>query len=76
MDYLPTRLYKYIGERKQWIQVDKSSTDTYKYNREYISYLAEKVIAGEYDVELLSETEQQELEKYLVAQENKDAKDE
>ena len=76
VDYLPTRLYKFIGERKQWIQIDKSSTDTYKYNREYISYLADKVIAGEYDVELLSETEQQELEKYLVAQENKDAKDE
>ena len=74
VDYLPTRLYKYIGERKQWIQIDKTLTDTFKYNREYISYLADKVISGEYDVELLSATEQQELEKYLVEQENKDGK--
>ncbi len=76
VDYLPTRLYKHNGERKQWIQIDKASTDTYKYNKEYISYLADKVVAGEYDIELLSETEQQELEKYLVEQEKKDAKDE
>ena len=74
VDYLPTRLYKYIGERKQWIQIDKTLTDTFKYTREYISYLADKVISGEYDVELLSATEQQELEKYLVEQENKDGK--
>jgi hypothetical protein len=37
VDYLPNRLYKYNGTK--WIQVDKSKTDTYSYDEQYIQFL-------------------------------------
>jgi hypothetical protein len=59
VDYLPTKLFKYNG--RQWIEVDKNSTDTYSYDNDYINYLIEKISSGEYDPELLSEGEKAQL---------------
>jgi len=59
VDYLPTKLFKYNG--RQWIEIDKNSTDTYSYDNDYINYLIEKISSGEYDPELLSEGEKAQL---------------
>jgi hypothetical protein len=57
VDYLPNRLYKYNGTK--WIQVDKSKTDTYSYDEQYIQFLIEKLQSGEYDLDQLSASEQE-----------------
>lgn len=63
VDRLPTELFKYNGQ--QWIGIDKSSTDTYAYDEKYIDLLIDKIAAGEYDVDLLSDSEQQQMQKRL-----------
>jgi hypothetical protein len=55
VDRLPSVVYKYNG--KDWMEVDKNLTDSYTYNTAYIDHLIERIASGEYDPELLSETE-------------------
>jgi hypothetical protein len=62
-DVLPTRLYKYNGD--DWILVDKTLTDTYAHDRRYIDFLIEKISRGEYDPELLTDSERAEIESRL-----------
>jgi hypothetical protein len=62
--YIPSRLFKYNGNK--WIEVDKSLTDSYAYNNAYIEYLVDKIDRGEYDPELLSPAEQQQIELKLT----------
>jgi len=61
VDYLPNKLFKHNGFK--WIEVDKNKTDSYTYDEQYIQYLIEKIRSGEYEIDQLSETEQD-----LVAQ--------
>jgi hypothetical protein len=63
VDFLPARLFKFNGVK--WIEVDKAATDSYTYNEEYIKYLIDKINSGEYDVETLSESEQEQIREYL-----------
>ena len=56
LDSRPTRIYKYNGTK--WIEVDKTLSDLYTYDVAYIDWLIEKIAAGEYDPELLTESEQ------------------
>jgi hypothetical protein len=58
--YIPSKLFKYNGNK--WIEVDKSLTDSYAYNNAYIEYLMDKIATGEYDPELLSSAEQEQIE--------------
>lgn len=58
--YIPSKLFKYNGTK--WIEVDKSLTDSYAYNSDYIEYLMDKIVTGEYDPELLSPAEQEQIE--------------
>jgi hypothetical protein len=62
--YIPSKLFKYNGTK--WIEVDKSLSDSYAYNTAYIEYLVGKVASGEYDPELLSSAEQQQIETKLT----------
>jgi hypothetical protein len=62
-DILPTRLYKYNGD--DWILVDKTMTDTYAHDQRYIDFLIDKISRGEYDPELLTESERAEIESRL-----------
>ena len=62
--YIPTKLFKYNGIK--WIEVDKSLTDSYAYNTAYIEYLMDKIVSGEYDPDLLSPAEQQQIETKLT----------
>ena len=62
-DYLPDRLFKWNGTK--WIEVDKNSTDSYTYNQAYIQHLIQKLEAGEYEIEDLSDAEQAQVEQQI-----------
>ena len=62
-DYLPDRLFKWNGIK--WIEVDKATTDSYTYNQAYIKHLIEKLEAGEYEIEDLSDAEQAQVEQQI-----------
>lgn len=62
-DYLPDRLFKWNGIK--WIEVDKTTTDSYTYNQAYIQYLIQKLEAGEYEIEDLSDAEQAQVEQQI-----------
>jgi hypothetical protein len=64
VDQMPNRVYKFEG--KSWIEVQKEVSDTYLYDEEYIKHLVAKIQTGEYDVDLLSESERQQIEIYLT----------
>ena len=55
VDVMPNRVYKYNGN--DWIVVDKNINDNYTYDTAYIDHLIEKIASGEYDPELLSDRE-------------------
>jgi hypothetical protein len=63
VDSLPNRVYKYEG--RKWIEVQKEQSDTYLHNQKYIKYLIDKIEKGEYDLDLLSETEKEQIELFL-----------
>jgi hypothetical protein len=66
VDSLPNRVYKYDG--RKWIEVQKDQSDTYLYNQKYIKYLVEKIEKGEYDLDLLSDSEKEQIELFLKNQ--------
>jgi hypothetical protein len=63
VDRIPSALYKFNGSR--WIEVDKSLSDQYAYNTAYIDHLISKIESGEYDPDLLSSVEQDQIEHRL-----------
>jgi hypothetical protein len=69
VDYLPSRLYKWND--KKWIEVDKEKTDQFAYDQMYIKHLIEKIDLGEYEIELLTEIEQEQIQRYLNDPANK-----
>lgn len=60
---MPTQLFKFNGDR--WIQVDKNQTDSYTYNPAYIDFLIERLSSGQYDPDLLTESEKARIETKL-----------
>ena len=60
VDRLPSALYKYNG--RIWIEIDKNLTDDYAYDENYIDHLIQKLASGEYDPDLLSAAEQEQIE--------------
>lgn len=65
VDAFPNRAYKFNGTR--WIEINKKLTDIHLTN-EYLEFLVEKIANGEYDIEILSENEQQMVEDYIKKQ--------
>jgi hypothetical protein len=63
VDSMPNRLYKYNGT--DWIVVDKSLSDSYTYDTAYIEHLINKISTGEYDPDLLSDSEREQVAHYL-----------
>ena len=57
VDYLPNKLFKFNGQK--WIEVDKSKTDSYTYDEQYILFLIDKLQSGEYELDQLSASEQE-----------------
>jgi hypothetical protein len=58
-DAVPNRLFKHNGGT--WIEIDKNISDSYTYNTFYIDYLIDKIALGEYDPDLLSESESEQV---------------
>ena len=67
-DYVPTKLFKFNGQK--WIEVSKELTDGYVANTAYIDFLMKKIESGEYDPDLLSDSELLEIETYLKSKGN------
>jgi hypothetical protein len=63
VDRMPSALYKFNGSR--WIEVDKSLSDQYAYDTAYIDHLISKIDSGEYDPDLLSDAERDQIEQHL-----------
>jgi len=63
VDVLPNRVFKYDGKR--WYEINKETTDAYLQDENYIKFLIEKLEAGEYDIETLSDKEREQIEYYL-----------
>ena len=59
-DFRPTRLFKWNDTK--WIEVNKNATDAYSYNDAYIQFLADKLFSGEYQLDDLTEAEQQQVQ--------------
>ena len=59
VDYLPTKQYKWNGLK--WIEISKDVA----YDEAYIKHLIEKLDSGEYDVDLLTAAEQEQISRYL-----------
>lgn len=68
VDVMPNRVFKFDGQK--WIEVAKDKTDTYLYDQEYLKYLIAQIDQGLYDVELLSESEQDQIKAYLNGNQN------
>jgi hypothetical protein len=64
VDRLPSLLYKFNGS--SWIEVDKVLNDRYAYDEAYIDHLISKIDTGEYDPELLSDAERDQIERRLT----------
>ena len=63
VDNLPHTLYKWNG--KKWINVDKEQNSSYAINNQYLEHLIAQISNGEYDPDLLSDKEREELTEYL-----------
>ena len=63
VDIMPSVLYKYNGTI--WIAVDKNLSDSYTYDSAYIEHLIDKISTGEYDPDLLSDSEREQVAHYL-----------
>lgn len=64
VDQMPNRVFKFEG--KDWMEIDKDSTDSYTFDEEYIKYIIAQIKTGEYDIDLLSESERVQVEIYLT----------
>ena len=63
VDVLPNKVYKFDG--KNWIVINKETSNTYLYNTKYLEYLIEMISKGQYDPDLLSENERAQIEDYI-----------
>jgi len=63
VDVLPNRVFKFDGKR--WIEVNKEHTQSYLHNDDYLQFLVSKLENGEYDLDMLSDKEKEQIESYL-----------
>ena len=68
VDRLPSALYKYNG--RNWIEIDKNLSDQYSYNTAYIDHLIAKIDSGEYDPDLLTEAEIEQIQQRFLDRES------
>jgi hypothetical protein len=66
-DQVPHQLYKFNGSN--WIMVDKRISDQYTTDTAYTDYLIAQIAAGQYDPDMLTDSEQTQVESHL---QNKD----
>lgn len=61
--HYPNSIYKFNGNN--WILLDKSTNDSYTYDSAYIDHLIAKIESGEYDPEMLSDNERDQISERL-----------
>jgi hypothetical protein len=66
IDVQPNMVYKFNGQA--WMEVDKNLADSYTYDEAYIEYLIDKLHSGEYDPDLLSDSEKDQVAEQLRKQ--------
>ena len=62
VDVYPNRVYKYNGSR--WLEKSRDQSDTHLSN-DYLEFLISKIATGEYDPDLLSDSEREQVAHYL-----------
>lgn len=62
-DMIPNGVYKFNG--RKWIQINKETTSSYLDNKEYLQFLVDKISSGEYDVEILTDEEQEAVRTFM-----------
>jgi hypothetical protein len=63
VDLVPHETYKFNGAR--WIKIDRTTNFSYLQNIAYLQFLISKLESGEYDTEMLTEAEKEEISDYL-----------
>jgi len=63
VDVIPHRVYKFNGTK--WINLDRYTSTTYLQDENYIKYLIEKIDSKQYDVDLLTDFERDEITNYF-----------
>lgn len=63
VDVIPHRVYKFNGTK--WINLDRYTNTTYLQDENYIKYLIEKIDSKQYDVDLLTDFERDEITNYF-----------
>ena len=66
VDILPHRSFKFDGH--QWIEINRTESDSYLSDPKYIQLLIEKLERGEYDPDNLTQTEEQVIEEFIQKQ--------
>jgi hypothetical protein len=66
VDMIPNRVYKFDGYK--WVEINKDSEDMNWNDNEYLQYLVSKIDSGEYNIELLSDLEKENIARYLESQ--------
>lgn len=64
----PNQMYKFNGDN--WILVDKSHTDNYTYDTAYVDHLIAKIVSGEYDPDLLTQSDSEQVAQRLRTNNN------
>lgn len=62
VDSLPNRAFKFDGKR--WVEINRESNEVVQ-DEEYIQFLISKIDSGDYNIELLSDSEREKIVKYL-----------
>jgi hypothetical protein len=62
-DAIPHIVFKFNGQK--WIGIDKKFNHSYLQYIPYIQYLIQKIESGEYDAELLTDDERDEIASHL-----------
>ena len=68
-DSIPNRVFKHNGD--EWIEVDKNIADSYTYDTAYIDHLISLVGEGQYDPDMLSPSERDQIAHRLENNSNK-----
>jgi hypothetical protein len=62
-DLIPHTVFKFNGQK--WIEIDKKLNRSYLHDVSYIQFLIDKLETGEYDADLLTDDEHEEIGRYL-----------
>jgi len=63
IDTFPNRVLKFNG--KQWIELNRATSEAYLSNEKYLQFLVEKIATGEYDPELLTAAEEDAIREHI-----------